>query len=121
MGPPPGIEKLPIGDFVAFTSTRFSMNSIMESLNKSEVYIIGVYGMAGVGKTTIMNQVARKAKESKTFDDVVMVIVSQNQDLKKIQREIAEGLGLLLYKETIKIRARRIFARLTQEKKILII
>lgn len=89
MGPPPGIEKLPIGDFVAFTSNRFAINSIMEALNKSEVYIIGVHGMVGVGKTTIMNQVARKAKESKTFDDVVMVTVSQNQDLKKIQPEIA--------------------------------
>lgn len=112
---------MPDGDFVAFNSTVLAMNQIVKALNSSDINIVGVYGMPGVGKTMLIKEVGRLAKKECTFDDVVMVAVSQHQDLKKIQREIAEGLGLNLGDESKDLRARRLFARLKQQKKVLII
>lgn len=121
IGPPPGMDQMPDGDFVAFNSTVLAMNQIMKALNNSDINIVGVYGMPGVGKTMLIKEVGRLAKKECTFEDVVMVAVSQHQDLKKIQREIAEELGLNLGDESKDLRARRLFARLKQQKKVLII
>ncbi|KAK0600226.1 hypothetical protein LWI29_012846 [Acer saccharum] len=54
---------------------------------------IGVCGMGGIGKTTIMkhihNELLRKAK----FDKVIWVTVSQECDVFKLQEKIASALG----------------------------
>ncbi|RVW58157.1 hypothetical protein CK203_110689 [Vitis vinifera] len=56
--------------------------------------MIGVWGMGGVGKTTLVEQVANHAKEQKLFDEVVMASVFQNPDLRKIQGQLADMLEL---------------------------
>jgi putative protein kinase ArgK-like GTPase of G3E family len=38
--------------------------------------MIGLYGMGGVGKTTLVKEVGRRAKESKLFDEVLMATLS---------------------------------------------
>ncbi|KAL5562870.1 hypothetical protein UlMin_032617 [Ulmus minor] len=108
-------------DFEAFVSRTKTLEEIMEALRDPNLTMIGVYGMGGVGKTTLVNEVARQAKEEQCFSDVVMVTVSQKVDLKSIQNRIAEWLGLTLDGEDMSRRAIRLRDRLTQEKKILII
>ncbi|KAH7662136.1 P-loop containing nucleoside triphosphate hydrolase protein [Dioscorea alata] len=51
--------------------------------------------MGGAGKTTLVKEVAKQAKKQKLFGEVVMVTVSQNIDLKRIQRavKLAERLA----------------------------
>ena len=53
----------------------------------------------GIGKTTMAKVVAKKAKDDKLFDEVVMAVVSQTLDLKNIQGQIAEMLGLKFAEE----------------------
>lgn len=50
--------------------------------NNSSSNIVGVYGMGGVGKTSMVKQVAKKVRREGLFHRVVMVTVSQNTDLK---------------------------------------
>lgn len=56
IGPPPGMDQMPDGDFVAFNSTVLAMNQIMKALNNSDINIVGVYGMPGVGKTMLIKK-----------------------------------------------------------------
>ncbi|KAF5941129.1 hypothetical protein HYC85_022296 [Camellia sinensis] len=50
--------------------------------------------MRGIGKTTMVKEVAKKAEEKKMFDIMMMVVVSQNPNLINIQSEIAKILCL---------------------------
>ncbi|KAK9218258.1 hypothetical protein WN943_006895 [Citrus x changshan-huyou] len=77
--------------------------------------------MGGIGKTTLVKKVARQAMEDKLFDMVVFSEVSQTPDIKKIQQEIAEKLGLELHEEVESRRASRLFERLRNHKKILVV
>ncbi|CAL5423038.1 unnamed protein product [Camellia sinensis] len=82
--------------FKGFESRRLIMNGVMEALTDDSIYVIGICGMGGVGKTTMVEEVAKKAEEKKMFHKIVMVVVSQNPDLINIQGEIAKILGFEL-------------------------
>ncbi|KEH17599.1 disease resistance protein (CC-NBS-LRR class) family protein [Medicago truncatula] len=82
---------------------------------------IGVYGLGGVGKTTLVLKVAETANEHKLFDKVVITEVSKNPDIKKIQGEIADFLSLRFEEESNRGRAERLRQRIKMEKSILII
>ncbi|XP_022718853.1 disease resistance protein At4g27190-like [Durio zibethinus] len=107
--------------FEAFESRRLVFNGVLEALNEGSVNIIGVYGMGGVGKTTLARQVAGQAKETKLFDTAVMATVKQNAEIAEIQQEIGDGLGLEFREKTILVRADRLRERLKKEKRVLVI
>ncbi|KAL5563809.1 hypothetical protein UlMin_033556 [Ulmus minor] len=108
-------------DFEAFVSRTKTSNEIMEALKDPDIPMIGVYGMGGVGKTTLVKEVAHQAKIEEFFSEVVMVTVSQEFNPKNIQQGIAEVLGLRFEGEILSNRANELRKRLSQEKKILII
>ena len=79
--------------------------------------------MPGVGKSTLVREVAKQVKEEKLFDEVAIATVTQSPNLIKIQGEIADKLDLKLDKETSSGRADLLRVRLTKDnnKKILVI
>ncbi|KAL7169325.1 hypothetical protein ACSBR2_034385 [Camellia fascicularis] len=89
-----GTTFISMGGFKGFESRRSIMNEVMEALTDDSIYVIGICGMGGVGKTTMVKEVAKKAEEKKMFDIIVMVVVSQNQNLITIQDQIAKILDL---------------------------
>ncbi|KAF2318861.1 hypothetical protein GH714_011205 [Hevea brasiliensis] len=95
------------------------LKKVMDALMDPDVNMIGVYGMGGIGKTTLANEIHRKAIEDKLFDVVVMATVSETPELRKIQGTIADMLGMKLEEETEEGRACRLRQRLINEKKIL--
>ncbi|XP_058724261.1 uncharacterized protein LOC131595803 [Vicia villosa] len=102
--------------------TRESLKQkIMKALKDPNSCNIGVYGLGGVGKTTLVKDVFQIAKQQKLFDEVVKTHVSKNPELKTIQGEIADMLGLRFLEETIQGRADRLRQRIKKEKSILII
>ncbi|KAF8395849.1 hypothetical protein HHK36_019803 [Tetracentron sinense] len=119
--PPPGIEAISADGFTSFKSTESALDQIMEALKDSNVNIIGLYGVGGVGKTTLVKQVGKRAKENKLFDEVPMAVVSHPPDIKKIQEQIADMLGLKFSETTEFVRAGRLSKRLTNGKRILVI
>ncbi|XXG64512.1 hypothetical protein AAC387_Pa05g2445 [Persea americana] len=115
------IESLPDGDFYKYESTESAMIQVMDALKDENMYIIGVYGMGGVGKTTLMEQVAKLVKKEKLYEEVVMVTLPQNPDLKTIQSDIADPLGLTLEGGNERTRACKLSDRLRQAKNVLLI
>ncbi|KAF5938153.1 hypothetical protein HYC85_025659 [Camellia sinensis] len=95
------ISSTSIGGFKGFESRRSIMNEVMEALTYDSVDMIGISGMEGVGKTTLVKEVAKKTAE--------INLVSQNPSLVKIKGEIAEVL------------AKELFARILTSKRVLVI
>ncbi|CAI9779658.1 unnamed protein product [Fraxinus pennsylvanica] len=122
--PPVQIPYQNLHDFEGF-ETRISIkNKIMEALKDKDIGIIGIYGMAGVGKTTMVNEIVAQVKVEKLFGEVAMALVSQDQDLINVQDQLAEMLGLKIEEKTNKIvRAGRLHERLAadDDKSILVV
>ncbi|KAF3447928.1 hypothetical protein FNV43_RR08635 [Rhamnella rubrinervis] len=109
--------------YPAFQSRTSIVTRIFEEFKKDNIDMIGIYGVGGVGKTTLIKQVASKVEEDKLFDNVVKVEVKQNTDVERIQREIAEKFGLQKFdeNETVAGRARILSQYIKGKKKILVI
>uniref|UniRef100_A0A6N2KBB9 Uncharacterized protein n=1 Tax=Salix viminalis TaxID=40686 RepID=A0A6N2KBB9_SALVM len=119
--PPPDIEFLPSKEFTPSESSKEAFKQIMKALKDDNVNMIGLYGMGGVGKTTLVKDVGRRAKETQLFDEVLFATVSQNPNVKNIQNRMAESLGLHFDEETTEGRANRLWKRLETVKKLLVI
>nr|TKS06657.1 putative disease resistance protein [Populus alba] len=114
------IEFLPSKGFTPSESSKEAFEQIMKALKDDSVNMIGLYGMGGVGKTTLVKEVGRRAKELRLFDEVLIATVSQNPNVTDIQDQMADSLGLRFDEKSKKGRADRLWQRL-QGKKILII
>ncbi|KAJ7971603.1 Disease resistance protein [Quillaja saponaria] len=107
-------------EFKALDSRTNTLIDIMEKLKDDTIRTIGLWGLGGVGKTTLAKQVAEEVEESPIFGKVVMVTVTVNPDVRQIQGEIADALGLRFKEETQVGRANRLCQRINQENSILI-
>ncbi|XP_038699684.1 disease resistance protein RPS2-like [Tripterygium wilfordii] len=119
--PPPGIDSMASEDIVLFETTKLAMEEVMAALRDDSTNFVGIHGMGGVGKTTLVKEIARKCKEDKLFDHVAMVVVSQTINVESIQDQIGEFLGLKLGEKGEMLRANRLCDRLKSENKILVI
>lgn len=70
---------------------------VWRCLTMENTGIIGLYGVEGVGKTTVLTQVNNRLLQQKAngFDFVLWVFVSKNLNLEKIQDTIREKIGFL--------------------------
>ncbi|KAF8114226.1 hypothetical protein N665_0040s0081 [Sinapis alba] len=80
-------------------STIVGHKEILENtwnhLMEDGVGIMGLYGMGGVGKTTLLTQLNNKFNNLRCgFDFVIWVVVSKELQVEKIQSEIAQKVGL---------------------------
>jgi len=103
-------------DFIEFDSTKSTMEKVMRQLEDSNVRMVGLYGRGGVGKSALIKEIARIARDKKLFNVVIKVEITINPDLQKIQEEIAYVLGLRLEGEGENVRADCLRRRLKKEK-----
>ncbi|KAF5950224.1 hypothetical protein HYC85_012217 [Camellia sinensis] len=92
----------------------------MAALQDSNVKMIGVYGIGGVGKTTMVEEIGKQVKNV-LFDEVVVAVVSQDANVSNIQGQLAVRLGLKLIEKTEVGKANELWNRLNNGKKNLII
>ncbi|KAK0601858.1 hypothetical protein LWI29_028128 [Acer saccharum] len=88
--PSNGGMALPTPELVGEASVK---EKIWEYLMGDSVCKIGVCGMGGIGKTTIMEHIHNELLREAKFDKVIWVTVSQEFDVFKLQKEIASALS----------------------------
>ncbi|XP_077223296.1 disease resistance protein At4g27190-like [Tasmannia lanceolata] len=119
--PPPRVESIPTYSIDGLKTVNLSLNKVMDTLKDENIRMIGVYGMGGIGKTTLVKNVNNKLKGTSDFDAIVMVTVSKDVKLKIIQEEIAKKVGMELKEEIESLRTSKLRTRLMDVKKLLII
>ncbi|KAK2422987.1 putative disease resistance protein [Trifolium repens] len=107
--------------YKALDSRTSMLSEIMLALKNPNIFVIGVYGMGGVGKTTIVKELAWQAENDPSFSSVVMATITDSPDVEKIQGQIADALDMKFNKESIEGRATQLRKRITKEKSILVI
>ncbi|GAY55223.1 hypothetical protein CUMW_162770 [Citrus unshiu] len=91
--PEPVADKRPIEPTIVGLQSQ--LEQVWRCLVEESVGIIGLYGMGGVGKTTLLTHINNKFLESPTnFDCVIWVVVSKDLRLEKIQDDIGKKIGL---------------------------
>ncbi|RXH90646.1 hypothetical protein DVH24_035410 [Malus domestica] len=110
-------------EYMAFESRISMVKDIITELKKPDINRIGVYGLGGVGKTTLAKEVYREALEEKLFDDVVIILnVKEKKDNEKFQKEIAKKLRMDVDEsEDMGTRANLLRARIKDGKTLVIL
>ncbi|EEF40605.1 hypothetical protein RCOM_1332360 [Ricinus communis] len=83
-----------------FESRLSVTNDVWEALKNDELSIIGICGMGGVGKTTLVKKLVKGVEAENLFGVVAMVVISRNPNL-TIQDDIVERLGLKIEEKTL--------------------
>ncbi|KAH7674447.1 disease resistance protein RPS2 protein [Dioscorea alata] len=92
--PPGPARELPTPSMVS--NQNSNLETICQYLKENMTGIIGIWGMGGVGKTTLLKSINNEFYRSKDgmFDNVNFVVVSQQYSYGKIRSDIAKNLGL---------------------------
>ncbi|XP_074562708.1 disease resistance protein RPS2-like [Curcuma longa] len=109
--PPGPARDLPVPNPIV--GQEVCLKTALSYLTDDAVGIMGIYGTGGVGKTTLLRSINNKfyGHAARTeFDHVILVAVGKDPDVKKIQRDIAYEVGLLLMDDESEVkRAAAIF------------
>ncbi|XP_054817650.1 disease resistance protein SUMM2-like [Prosopis cineraria] len=117
----PGI-KYHARDFIDFESRKSKLKQLVEALKDGNHYMVGLQGMGGTGKTTLATQVGKQLEESKAFENVIFIVMSNPPDINKIRGDIARQLGLHLEETTEADHSKLLWFRISnEERKLLII
>ncbi|KAK0601553.1 hypothetical protein LWI29_025283 [Acer saccharum] len=117
------LKEIPTAPMGRGITVERNMGMIWESLMDDEVQKIGVFGMGGVGKTTIIHHINNQLMGmTGKFDNAIWVMFSKAFSVVRLQNEIAASVNLDLsdYKDETR-RASKLYAMLTQMKRYVLI
>ncbi|KAG8492275.1 hypothetical protein CXB51_009939 [Gossypium anomalum] len=117
----PTIDFLCSKDFVFSKSSKTAFYRIIKALEDENINMIGLWGMGGAGKTTLVHEVGSLAQKLNLFDKVVITTVSQKPNFERIQDHIAGYIGFDIKNEKGRRSEKELWLRLKNEPRILII
>ncbi|KAK1271219.1 Disease resistance protein [Acorus gramineus] len=116
------VEMVPAPRVEVDSSTARTVQKILEHLRDGRKQRIGVWGMGGVGKTTVMKMVNNLPEISQMFAVVIWVTVSGDWSIRKVQNEIAAGLKIKLEENMSNdVVSRKLFEKLENTKYLLLL
>ncbi|KAG8637444.1 disease resistance protein At4g27190 [Manihot esculenta] len=114
-------KKMPTTLMVGKTTPLKVCQEILGCLMDENISKMGIYGMGGVGKTTIMMQVNNLISGDQRFDSVIWVTAPKIFSLEKLQTGIAKAVDLDLSDDDITRRSTILFDHLLARKKFVLI
>ncbi|XXG69462.1 hypothetical protein AAC387_Pa06g2321 [Persea americana] len=93
MSSPPRVKEMDVPT-VGQSSAQRTKEKIWNLLHDEHTSVIYIYGMGGIGKTTLMKAINKKLKATREFDYVIWVTVSKEFNLERVQKEIMGWLRL---------------------------
>ncbi|XXG62249.1 hypothetical protein AAC387_Pa05g0648 [Persea americana] len=93
---PQTVEAKPVLTIEEGTSTKRTLQRILNNVRDPRKHKIGIWGMGGVGKTTVMRFLNNLEEIKQMFEIVIWVTVSKDFSIKLLQTEIARRLSLNL-------------------------
>ncbi|GMP65530.1 hypothetical protein CsSME_00026271 [Camellia sinensis var. sinensis] len=125
------VEHIPGPSIIGQSTASKNLMKVMNLLNDDDdgASKIGVWGMGGVGKTTLVknlnNQLETASAASslaQPFSIIIWLTVSKELDLKRLQTQLLERLNLVVKAgENMESSASRLHKRLKMEKRFLLI
>ncbi|XP_058209980.1 disease resistance protein RFL1-like [Rhododendron vialii] len=83
-------------NYINLDSRAPVFKDIVDALKDPSVNVIGVHGLGGVGKTTLVEEVGKKMRHDGTFKQVPLAVVSKDLNVKEIQSKLADRLDIEL-------------------------
>ncbi|KAL4619206.1 hypothetical protein ACB092_06G063100 [Castanea dentata] len=120
---PSAVECIPGPSIQGQTTASKKLDETMRALYADGVQVLGIWGLGGVGKTTLVKNLNNELRKASTqpFGIVIWATVSKNL-LKNVQKQITERLNLeVKMEESVQRMASRLYQRLEKEKKFLLI
>ncbi|XP_019175900.1 PREDICTED: probable disease resistance protein At4g27220 [Ipomoea nil] len=102
------------------TASR-NLAKMMDLLKSKEYKRIGVWGMGGVGKTTLVKNLNNQLTKDPTFNIVIWVVVSRNATVENVQSKIAERLHIMNREVSMESMASRLCNKLEGQRFLLIL
>ncbi|XP_031388845.1 probable disease resistance protein At4g27220 isoform X2 [Punica granatum] len=99
------------------------VNEIWDYITKENILSVGIYGMGGVGKTTIVKHLYNKVCANADFGNIFWVTVSKDCSIHQLQNKIAKAIKVphLFEDADESMRPTLLFNHLSKQKKSLII
>ncbi|XP_057506579.1 disease resistance protein At4g27190-like [Actinidia eriantha] len=119
------VEHFPGPSIEGQSTASRNLMKVLNLLNDDSVSRIGVWGMGGVGKTTLVKNLNKKhetATSAEPFSIIIWATVSKDWDLKRVQTQLLERLNLVVKAgESMESTASRFHRRLEKEWFLLIL
>ncbi|KAH9715227.1 putative disease resistance protein [Citrus sinensis] len=117
--PQPAVDERPLEPTIVGLDSTF--DKVWRCLIQEQVGIIGLHGMGGVGKTTLLTQINNKFLDApNNFEVVIWVVVSKDMQLESVQEKIGERIGFL-ENRSLEEKASGIFKILSKKKFLLLL
>ncbi|KAH7834610.1 hypothetical protein Vadar_017878 [Vaccinium darrowii] len=120
--PPATVEMQPNDTSKLSESAYLTLAMVIEKIRDECTSRIGIWGMGGVGKTTVLKLLNNKPEIAEIFDFVIWVTVSRSQSIRMIQEEVGQRLSVEITKAESDDRvARKLLQKLHRKKYLLLL
>ncbi|KAH7835907.1 hypothetical protein Vadar_031057 [Vaccinium darrowii] len=120
--PPATVEMQPDHASKLSESAYLTLDMVLEKIRDENTPKIGIWGMGGVGKTTVLKLLNNKPEITEIFDFVIWVTVSKSQSIRMVQEEVGQRLSVEINKDESDDRvARKLHQRLHGKKYLLLL
>nr|GLL17322.1 probable disease resistance protein At4g27220 isoform X2 [Ipomoea trifida] len=110
-----------IVDPLSGRTSQSNLEEIYRWLEDENVRSIGVYGMGGVGKTTLAKHIYNQMLKNESHVNVYWVTVSQDFNIRKLQDDIIRTVGVTIPEENEEQRAAILCSHLVKNNVVLIL